>query len=89
METRDSFERTPLFYACKSGNGEVLALFLKKGKMVEDLLDLPDKESMTCLMVAAEQNNLDMVRLLLLHSANPQTRNSKGWLLLEFFIYNS
>jgi ankyrin repeat protein len=63
---------TPLIYAAFSGHGTIAKYLLDKGARV----DARTPNGLTALMVAARNNRLDIVRLLLDHKADPKLKNS-------------
>lgn len=72
--TEDTRESSPLYWACRHSNEELVSLLLKSGAKV----NIIDYYGYTPLFSAAETGNSQIVRLLLEHGAITPTRSKIG-----------
>ncbi|KAK8071267.1 hypothetical protein PG997_011470 [Apiospora hydei] len=82
LRVRDDFGRTPLMRAVKGDMGDsIVSLMLEYGG---NLVNVQDNEQNTALHFAAMQRsstkakNLDLIRILVAHGAEPSVRNAKS-----------
>ena len=73
LEAKDKNGRTALMFASSGPFEETVKLLLKKGASVNTQGTL---EGFTALMTAAAEGQLEVVRLLLLHGADPALKDS-------------
>lgn len=66
LNTSDKLGLTPLMYAARNGNHEILTMLLKAGAIV----DAKDYSGKTALMFAARRGNKDIISILLDYEAN-------------------
>ena len=72
---KDEENRTALHYAAKLGKASIVDLLLKNDA---DICAMAEDNHHTPLMVATSFGNVDVVKLLLAHGANPFENNSLG-----------
>ncbi|MBT4856032.1 ankyrin repeat domain-containing protein [bacterium] len=77
--------KSPLMPACQYGNFEMIQYLISRGALV----NLPDKEGMTTLMLAVENHHLHIVHFLLNHGADTTLVNSKGQTALGLAAENN
>jgi ankyrin repeat protein len=84
VESKDTFDRTPLLWAAESGEEAVVKILLKRGAELE----AEDEYGQTPLSRAAESGHEEVVRLLLEKGANPQARDKVNWTPLSYAAKN-
>ncbi|WP_282043073.1 ankyrin repeat domain-containing protein [Winogradskyella flava] len=70
----DSYKRTFLILSASKGNEAVLNYFIEKGADI----DFQDKNGYCALHFAAQNNEIEIMRVLLNKGANPNLRDSYG-----------
>ncbi|XP_061617684.1 ankyrin repeat domain-containing protein 16 [Phyllopteryx taeniolatus] len=75
MEVYNNDYKRPLHEAASMGHQACVSYLLQEGAKVDSL----KKADWTPLMMACTRRNLDMIRELMEHSADPFLRNKDGW----------
>ncbi|KAE8371733.1 hypothetical protein BDV26DRAFT_275464 [Aspergillus bertholletiae] len=81
----DHMGETPLHWAVRAGDLEMVSLLLRKGAQS----DLPDKWGRTPLSRAAENSQLHIVETLIEHGADVEIRDNEGQIPLWWFLNNT
>ena len=74
MFYRDHFLQSPLHISAKRNLYKFISLFISRGADI----NAQDEGGRTALLIAAEQNNLEFVTVLLFEIADPSIKNCKG-----------
>ena len=74
MFYRDHFLQSPLHISAKRNLYKFISLFISRGADI----NAQDEGGRTALLIAAEQNNLEFVTVLLFEIADPSIKNVKG-----------
>ncbi|XP_053908084.1 ankyrin repeat domain-containing protein 16 isoform X3 [Cuculus canorus] len=75
LEAFNSDYKRPLHEAASMGHGECVSYLLEKGASVDCL----KKADWTPLMMACTRQNLEVIKALVEHGANPLLKNKDGW----------
>ncbi|NXX97244.1 ANR16 protein, partial [Centropus bengalensis] len=75
LEVFNSDYKRPLHEAASMGHGECVSYLLERGASVDCL----KKADWTPLMMACTRQNLEVIKALVEHGANPLLRNKDGW----------
>ena len=85
LDAKDESGRSALMYASSGPHAETVDLFLKKGAEVDVQGTL---EGFTALMTAAAEGQMEVVRLLLRHGADPALKDVDGDMAESFARQN-
>ncbi|NXE15490.1 ANR16 protein, partial [Lophotis ruficrista] len=75
IEVSNSDYKRPLHEAASMGNGECVSYLLERGASIDCL----KKADWTPLMMACTRRNLEVIKTLVDHGANPLLKNKDGW----------
>ncbi|XP_069720767.1 ankyrin repeat domain-containing protein 16 [Phaenicophaeus curvirostris] len=75
FEAFNSDYKRPLHEAASMGHGECVSYLLERGASVDCL----KKADWTPLMMACTRQNLEVIKVLVEHGANPLLKNKDGW----------
>ena len=75
VNAKNFYGWTPFFQACYEGKKNTVDLFIKNGA---DLSSRLDKHNCTCLHIASEKGHVEVLRLLLEHGVDLQSRDKSG-----------
>jgi len=81
VNSKNDFGFTPLILACYQGNNEVAIFLIKKNADINYVSD-----EGTALMAAVVKGNLELVKVLLINTANPNLTNSNGTTALMYAV---
>lgn len=84
LQSRDTRGRTPLHYAAKCNNYSNLEILLSAGVDIDAL----DNDCNTPLMIAANNNDMTSISMLLARNAKPHFRNMHGLTAYDIAIEN-
>jgi len=82
LDCEESKVNTPLHFACRNANSEMVKLILKYNIAI----DCPNSVGMTPLHMACENDDLDIVILLVNKGANINATTFEGWTPLHFAV---
>ncbi|KAJ5574827.1 hypothetical protein N7450_008726 [Penicillium hetheringtonii] len=79
VEGQDELGRTPLHWACATGNWGLAELLLTRPDGPKAKIDATELRGKTALHIATAHDRVDIVQLLLQHDANVNACSDGGW----------
>ncbi|KAJ5578447.1 uncharacterized protein N7459_007411 [Penicillium hispanicum] len=79
VDGQDELGRTPLHWACATGNWRLAGLLLTRPDGPKAEIDATELRGKTALHVATAHDRVDIVQLLLQHEAAVNARSDGGW----------
>ncbi|KAJ5682664.1 hypothetical protein N7462_005829 [Penicillium macrosclerotiorum] len=79
VDGQDELGRTPLHWACATGNGRMAELLLTRPDGPKAQIDATELRGKTALHIATSHDRADLVQLLLSHGADLNACSDGGW----------